>query len=177
MQKWKLIIFSLVVASSLPTLVYAEETQTENKPVEEPEPELVQQHVIKMMQDDFSFETQKRSLSNELELAKIRSQIDKLKQESNKQPEAGAVTMIAPPMASPQPAVGNTPQVSALAEVEMNKPKVLLVSQIAGVSRVAVEGDNGVKLVKLNESFAMNGKKYVVSNGHNNTPVLKEAIK
>lgn len=173
MQKWKLIIFSLVVTSSLSTLVHAEENQTENKPVEEPEPELVQQHVIKMMQDDFSFETQKRSLSNELELEKIRNQIDKLKQESNKQ----AVTMIAPPMASPQAAVENTPQISAPPVVEMNKPKVLLVSQIAGVSRVAVEGDNGVKLVKLNESFAMNGKKYVVSNGQNNIPVLKEAIK
>lgn len=167
MQKCNLIIsfalsFCFLSAANAESVIPPTESETAKEVVPAP----VQQHLIDMMQNDFSYEDQKRALSNELELEKLRSEISKTRETYQSVPVA-EISTAAPEREEPTAAV--------LEPVDL--PKVLLTSEIGGISRVAISQNNTVKLVRLNEHFILNGHSFMVYNAGNNMPAVKEVTK
>ncbi|MDN5681333.1 MAG: hypothetical protein L0G81_11950 [Ewingella sp.] len=111
-------------------------------PVAAPE----QDHIASMMEDNFFFETEHRKLANELALEELRSKLHKLKNAPFQDDE-----------------LSSSPSYSQASSAQMpfsSEPKVLLVSNIAGVQRVAVSTGKQVKMMRLNDVFHANGKAY-----------------
>lgn len=170
MQNWKLTFSLLLVLNPVSFQIFAAESSVNPaEPVNTAEsiPTPVQEHIIQMMQNDITFDAQKRELSNELELEKIRSEINKLKEDN----EPISVEPVRAPE-SVQPDVQPVETVEAVA-----LPKVVLVSEIAGVSRVAVSSGDGVKMVRLNEKFTQEGHQFIVSNSGRGMPTVREITK
>lgn len=173
MQNWKLTFSLLLVLNPVSFQIYAAESSVnpaEPANTAESIPTPVQEHIIQMMQNDITFDAQKRELSNELELEKIRSEINKLKEDNE---PISVEPVRAPEVAEPvQPDVQPVETVEAVA-----LPKVVLVSEIAGVSRVAVSSGDGVKMVRLNEKFTQEGHQFIVSNSGRGMPTVREITK
>ena len=170
MQNWKLTFSLLLVLNPVSFQIYAAESSVnpaEPANTAESIPTPVQEHIIQMMQNDITFDAQKRELSNELELEKIRSEINKLKEDN----EPISVEPVRAPE-SVQPDVQPVETVEAVA-----LPKVVLVSEIAGVSRVAVSSGDGVKMVRLNEKFTQEGHQFIVFNSGRGMPTVREVTK
>lgn len=170
MQNWKLTFSLLLVLNPVSFQIFAAESSVnpaEPANTAESIPTPVQEHIIQMMQNDITFDVQKRELSNELELEKIRSEINKLKEDN----EPISVEPVRAPE-SVQPDVQPVETVEAVA-----LPKVVLVSEIAGVSRVAVSSGDGVKMVRLNEKFTQEGHQFIVSNSGRGMPTVREVTK
>ena len=170
MQNWKLTFSLLLVINPVSFQIYAAESlvnPAEPANTAESIPTPVQEHIIQMMQNDITFDAQKRELSNELELEKIRSEINKLKEDN----EPISVEPVRAPE-SVQPDVQPVETVEAVA-----LPKVVLVSEIAGVSRVAVSSGDGIKMVRLNEKFTQEGHQFIVSNSGRGMPTVREITK
>lgn len=172
MQKWKMTLSVLLILGFVSSEANAE-TQAPvsngiTKNVEQDDlPAPVQDHMIEMMQDDFSFQNQKRALSNELELEQLRSAIQKAK----------GITVTAAPIPEAPMETGASkeavPDERKMAE-EVPLPKILLVSEIGGVSRIAISANNVIKLVRANEKFTLEGHNFIVANSGHNMPVIKE---
>ncbi|HEC8924852.1 TPA: hypothetical protein R4D26_000902 [Salmonella enterica subsp. enterica serovar Stanley] len=110
-----------------------------------------QDQIVRALQDDIVFERQKRQLSNELALEKLRAELQKVRGESTP-----AVTMpVAPP-----PVVSTVRDEPSAPVIQSAPPSVVLVSQVAGVSRVGVSVNGQIRFVGRQEKFAANGKKY-----------------
>lgn len=110
-----------------------------------------QDQIVRALQDDIVFERQKRQLSNELALEKLRAELQKVRGESTP-----AVTMpVAPP-----PVVSTVRDEPSAPVIQSVPPSVVLVSQVAGVSRVGVSVNGKIRFVGRQEKFAANGKKY-----------------
>ncbi|WP_122097456.1 hypothetical protein [Rahnella sp. Larv3_ips] len=173
MQNWKLTFSLLLVLNPVSFQIYAAESSVnpaEPANTAESIPTPVQEHIIQMMQNDITFDAQKRELSNELELEKIRSEINKLKEDNE---PISVEPVRAPEVTEPvQPDVQPVETVEAVA-----LPKVVLVSEIAGVSRVAVSSGDGVKMVRLNEKFTQEGHQFIVSNSGRGMPTVREITK
>lgn len=173
MQNWKLTFSLLLVLNPVSFQIFAAESSVnpaEPANTAESIPTPVQEHIIQMMQNDITFDAQKRELSNELELEKIRSEINKLKEDNE---PISVEPVRAPEVAEPvQPDVQPVETVEAVA-----LPKVVLVSEIAGVSRVAVSSGDGVKMVRLNEKFTQEGHQFIVSNSGRGMPTVREITK
>ncbi|WP_431296301.1 hypothetical protein [Rahnella sp. PAMC 25559] len=173
MQNWKLTFSLLLVLNPVSFQIFAAESSVnpaEPANTAESIPTPVQEHIIQMMQNDITFDAQKRELSNELELEKIRSEINKLKEDNE---PISVEPVRAPEVAEPvQPDVQPVETVEAVA-----LPKVVLVSEIAGVSRVAVSSGDGVKMVRLNEKFTQEGHQFIVSNSGRGMPTVREVTK
>lgn len=170
MQNWKLTISLMLVLNPVSFQIFAAESSVnpaDAANTAESIPTPVQEHIIQMMQNDITFDAQKRELSNELELEKIRSAINKLKEDN----EPISVEPVRAPE-SVQPDVQPVETVEAVA-----LPKVVLVSEIAGVSRVAVSSGDGVKMVRLNEKFTQEGHQFIVSNSGRGMPTVREITK
>ena len=167
MQNWKLTVSLLLALNPVSIQAFAAEVSVNSVETVENTPTPVQEHIIQMMQDDISYDAKKRELSNELELEKIRSEINKLKEDN----EPISVEPVRAPE-SVQPDVQPVETVEAVA-----LPKVVLVSEIAGVSRVAVSSGDGVKMVRLNEKFTQEGHQFIVSNSGRGMPTVREITK
>ncbi len=124
-----------------------------------------QEQIVRALQDDIAFEQQKRQLSNELALEKLRAELQKVRGEN-----APAVTSmpVAPPVATP---VHDEPvaPVSRAAP-----PSVVLISQVAGVSRVGVSVSGQLQFVGRHETFPANGKRYRLVPAKNNQLTVRE---
>ncbi|HAG2284918.1 TPA: hypothetical protein G8W61_005328 [Salmonella enterica] len=110
-----------------------------------------QDQIVRALQDDIVFERQKRQLSNELALEKLRAELQKVRGESRP-----AVTMPVTPPSVAMP-VREEQHVSV---PQAAPPTVVLVSQVAGVSRVGISVNGQLRFVGRQEKFAANGKKY-----------------
>ncbi|EIC0165215.1 hypothetical protein K9325_004060, partial [Salmonella enterica subsp. enterica serovar Kinondoni] len=88
-----------------------------------------QEQIVRALQDDIVFERQKRQLSNELALEKLRAELQKVRGENA---PAVATMPVAPPVATPVRDESPVPVPRAV------PPSVVLVSQVAGVSRVGI---------------------------------------
>lgn len=121
-----------------------------------------QEQLVSALQDDILFERQKRQLSNELALEKLRAELQKVRADS-----APALTMpVAPPqVAKPQPDAPPPPAAP---------PRVVLVSQVAGISRVGVSVNGQLRFIGRNETFPANGKTYRLVAGKNSLLVARE---
>ncbi|EDM3692342.1 lngG [Salmonella enterica subsp. enterica serovar Infantis] len=124
-----------------------------------------QEQIVRALQDDIAFEQQKRQLSNELALEKLRAELQKVRGEN-----APAVTSmpVAPPVATP---VHDEP----VAPVSRAAPPlVVLISQVAGVSRVGVSVNGQLQFVGRHETFPANGKRYRLVLAKNNQLTVRE---
>ncbi|EHY9252295.1 lngG [Salmonella enterica] len=124
-----------------------------------------QEQIVRALQDDIAFEQQKRQLSNELALEKLRAELQKVRGEN-----APVVTTmpVVPPVATPvhdEPVV----QVSRAAP-----PSVVLISQVAGVSRVGVSVNGQLQFFGRHETFPANGKRYQLVPEKNNKLTVRE---
>ncbi|EJI0485789.1 lngG [Salmonella enterica] len=171
MQKINIILPALFLASFY--LQAAQETSTVSIPQptagmatqDVPPVTAGQEQIVRALQDDISFEQQKRQLSNELALEKLRAELQKVRGEN-----APAVTSmpVAPPVATPlhdEPAV----PVSRAAP-----PSVVLISQVAGVSRVGVSVNGQLQFVGRHGTFSANGKRYRLVPAKNNQLTVRE---
>lgn len=162
MQKGKLIIAGLML--TLSPAIYAAET-TQVKPagqIVEEQPAApadaasspIQNHVVQLMEKDFSFETQYRELNNQLALEKLRSELRKLR---------GGTTSSGPAPTMDLAAEGSdVSDESAQAGASAPALRALLISEIAGQKRVAISGEGGaVKMVPLNKRFSYGGHEYI----------------
>lgn len=167
MQNWKLTVSLLLALNPVSIQAFAAEVSVNSVETVENTPTPVQEHIIQMMQDDISYDAKKRELSNELELEKIRSEINKLKEDNE--------PISVEPVRAPEVAEPVQPDVQTVEAVAL--PKVVLVSEIAGVSRVAVSYDDGVKMVRLNEKFSLEGHQFSVSHSGSGMPIVREITK
>jgi len=145
MQKWTLIAPLLLMSAPYAVLGQNNLPRQASNQLEIPAVSPEQDHIASMMEDNFYFETEHRKLVNELALEELRSKLSKLKNE---------------------PLQGDVPDSAASAPQQFSEgPKVLLISDIAGVSRVAIAVGKQVKMVRLNEVFQANGKAYRLQGG------------
>ncbi|ENE8569043.1 hypothetical protein ABN789_005003 [Salmonella enterica] len=129
-----------------------------------PPPTAGQDQIVRALQDDIVFEREKRQLSNELALEKLRAELQKVRGDS-----APAVVMPAAPPPVTMPVEQNSGGGEPL---RVTPPSVVLVSQVAGVSRVAVSVSGQLRFISRNEVFSANGKKYhLVPSGKNQLAV------
>lgn len=155
MQKLNYVIPLLALSGALIILPVSAEQPTTALPqvvapdvtAEAPLPESSQQQIIGLMQQDFEFQSEYRNLKNSLALEELRSKIRKLQGEGKP-----AVVPVAPMAIEQMPAQS--------AADAMPLPRVLLETQVAGVSTVAVSDGMQVRYVSPGRKFDMNGKQY-----------------
>lgn len=113
-----------------------------------------QEQIVRMLEEDLNFESQRKQLSNELALEKLRIELNKLKAES--QP----VVTFSPSQSDEKTGVYSPVKTGT-------PPVIVLVSEVAGLSRILIKDGESVKLRKPSEAFtASNGNKYrLVSQG------------
>ncbi|QMV52707.1 hypothetical protein [Ewingella americana] len=146
MQKWTLIASLLLLPAALSAQAANIVPPMTQNYVEIPAAAPEQDHIASMMEDNFFFESEHRKLTNELALEELRSKLYKLKNAPFQEDESSS-----PPSYT---------QASTAQMPFSSEPKVLLVSNIAGVSRVAVSVGKKVKMMRLNDVFQANGKAY-----------------
>ncbi|ECI5749260.1 lngG [Salmonella enterica subsp. enterica] len=125
-----------------------------------------QEQIVRALQDDIAFEQQKRQLSNELALEKLRAELQKVRGENV--PAVTAMPAPPPPVATP---VHDEPVVPVSRAVP---PSVVLISQVAGVSRVGVSVNGQLQFVGRHETFPANGKRYRLVPAKNNQLTVRE---
>ncbi|EAO2872877.1 lngG [Salmonella enterica subsp. enterica] len=125
-----------------------------------------QDQIVRALQDDIVFERQKRQLSNELALEKLRAELQKVRGEGG--PAVTTMPVAPPPVAMP---VRDEPTVPVM---QAAPPTVVLVSQVAGVSRVGVSVNGQLRFVGRNETFPANGKKYRLVPAKNSLLAVRE---
>ena len=155
MQKWTLLAPLLLFPATHYALAENSALPEADNNLEIPAVAPEQDHIASMMEDNFYFETEHRKLVNALALEELRSKLSKLQNTSIEGEETNSSR-------------------SGMTE-RPREPKVLLVANIAGASRVAVSVGKRVKMVRLNEIFQANGKAYRLFNGAQNGVVtIKE---
>ncbi|HGA7337878.1 TPA: lngG [Salmonella enterica subsp. enterica serovar Saintpaul] len=125
-----------------------------------------QEQIVRALQDDITFERQKRQLSNELALEKLRAELQKVRGEN-----APVVTTMPTPPPTVATPVSDEPPVAAPRAVP---PSVVLVSQVAGMFRVGVSVNGQLQFVSRNEKFFANGKHYRLVPAKNNQFIVRE---
>lgn len=162
MQKGKLIIAGIVL--TLSPALYAADTaeiipaqevvQAEGTPpLSSVSP--MQDHVVEMIEKDFNFESQYRELVNQLALEKVRSELRKLRDEK----KASSAGVMPVSTARTMDDISASPGATSQSAPEL---RPLLISEIAGQTRVAIAGgDGGVKMVPLNQRFNYGGYDYI----------------
>ncbi|EMW9316328.1 lngG [Salmonella enterica] len=121
--------------------------------------------MVRALQDDIVFERQKRQLSNELALEKLRAELQKVRGENS--------PVVAMPVAPP-PATMSMSEEPPASVIKAGPPLVVLISQVAGVSRVGVSVNGHLQFIGRNETFPANGKKYRLVPAKNNQLVARE---
>ncbi|ELS1935899.1 lngG [Salmonella enterica] len=174
MQKINIILPALFLASFY--LQAAQETPVNAIPVSVPQqtgtvtpPDAAevtagQEQIVRALQDDIVFERQKRQLSNELALEKLRAELQKVRGESTP-----AVTMPVAPPPVVMPVHEDSPPVT-----HVPLPQVVLVSQVAGISRVGVSVNGQLQFVGRTGTFSANGKRYHLVPEKNNKLTVRE---
>lgn len=125
-----------------------------------------QEQIVRALQDDIVFERQKRQLSNELALEKLRAELQKVRGENA--PAVAMMPVTPPPINIP---VRDEPAVPAS---QAAPPSVVLVSQVAGVSRVGVSVNGQLQFVGRHGTFNANGKRYHLVPTKNNLLAVRE---
>lgn len=123
-----------------------------------------QEQIIRALQDDIAFEQQKRQLSNELALEKLRAELQKVRQERTPAPLM--------PLSAPSAAEPSEP---AFPQERATAPSVVLVSRVAGVLRAGVVVNGQLRLVGRHETFEAGGKKYRLVAAKNSQLAVKES--
>ncbi|HAP2314306.1 TPA: lngG [Escherichia coli] len=121
-----------------------------------------QEQIIQMLEDDLNFETQRKQLSNELALEKLRLELNKLKSESQ-------------PVLQPSQSASLEQKIDGKPVSVVQAPAIVLVSEVAGLSRILVKDGDKVNLYHPSETFiANNGNKYKFTSHSGAKFILKE---
>lgn len=139
----KIILTSLFAIMMGGNFAYAEIPSDNNSAVDENKPNMQQEELVKIMEENISFEKEKRQLINEVALEKLRSELKKLR--------GTAVTPVMPAMTE-----------TTVNRKEVSKPYVILVSKIGGLTRVLVSADGNKYYLSEGERFSSAGKNYVL---------------
>lgn len=124
-----------------------------------------QDPIVRALQDDIVFEREKRQLSNELALEKLRAELQKVRGDRTPAPVM--------PVTPPAPMPVTHPDGPAPAP-QSAPPAVVLVSQVAGVSRVALSVNGQLLFVGRHETFVADGRKYRLVTTKNDQLVARE---
>ena len=116
----------------------------------------MQEHLNKMVEEDYVYQSELRELKHKVEVEKMLGEIRKLRGEDKLKP-----AMIPTPVSREEP----EPEKNGPAVNNRELPHVVLESVIGGLSRVAVTNESGGKLlyVKPGESFSMDGQQYILT--------------
>lgn len=125
-----------------------------------------QEQIVRALQDDITFERQKRQLSNELALEKLRAELQKVRGENA--PVVATMPATPPPVSTPVRDESPAPI------QHVAPPSVVLVSQVAGVSRVGVSVNGQLQFVGRQGMFSVNGKRYRLVPAKNNQLTVRE---
>lgn len=125
-----------------------------------------QEQIVRALQDDITFERQKRQLSNELALEKLRAELQKVRGEG----APVVTTMPATPPSVSTPVRDESP----VQVLRAAPPSVVLVSQVAGVSRVGISVNGQLQFVGRQGVFSANGKRYRLVPAKNNQLTVRE---
>ncbi|HGP0804517.1 TPA: lngG [Salmonella enterica subsp. diarizonae serovar 61:l,v:z35] len=125
-----------------------------------------QEQIVRALQDDITFERQKRQLSNELALEKLRAELQKVRGENA--PVVATMPATPPPVSTPVRDESPAPI------QHVAPPWVVLVSQVAGVSRVGVSVNGQLQFISRNEKFSANGKRYRLVPAKDNQLTVRE---
>lgn len=157
---------TLVNNTSAPVPQQADPVVQPDVPTAPAPPTVGQEQIVRALQDDITFERQKRQLSNELALEKLRAELQKVRGENA--PVAVTMPVAPPPVTAPvrDDAPAPAPYVAP--------PSVVLVSQVAGVSRVGVSVNGQMQFVKRQGTFIANGKMYRLVPEKNNQLIVRE---
>lgn len=121
-----------------------------------------QEQIIQMLEDDLNFEAQRKQLSNELALEKLRLELNKLKSENQ-------------PVLQPSQSASLEQKNDGKPVSFAQAPAIVLVSEVAGLSRILVKDGDKVNLYHPSEKFiANNGKKYKFISHSGAKFILKE---
>ncbi|ADO47282.1 hypothetical protein [[Enterobacter] lignolyticus] len=121
-----------------------------------------QEQIVRLLEEDFNFEAQKRQLSNQLALEKLRNELNKLKADGQ----------VIPQLSSPA-VTDSTAELKPVIATEV--PAILLISEVAGLPRILVKDGDNIKLRKPSDIFvADNAKKYKFVSQGSQKFLLKE---
>jgi len=171
MQKWKLRVAIMLLMAVLSSAGIADDSTVSGEPEIVPAP--IQDHISKIVEEDFSYNQTQRRLSQEVELAKLRLEMAKLKSE--------AAELVTSPLLTPYPAPaatdGKDKKIPAVTQFS-GEPKILMLSQLAGITRAAISIGDKTIFVRPGEIFLANGKEYTVQQGSGiKNAIVKEVLR
>ncbi|EED3619795.1 hypothetical protein ER69_00735 [Salmonella enterica subsp. enterica serovar Newport] len=141
----KIILTALILFILGGHTAYAESSsEINNIPDNMSKPNMQQDEFIKIMQENLSFEKEKRQLVNEVALEKLRSELKKLR---------GTTTSTVIPEMTENKTV----------RAEASHPYVVLVSKIGGLTRVLVSDSGNKYYLSVGEHFSSGGKNYILN--------------
>ncbi|WP_421595542.1 hypothetical protein [Rahnella sp. PD4] len=155
MQKRKIILTTLVALFS--TSNFADEISTTGQNIS-PVPAPVQEHISKLMEEDMQFNQSQRLLSQQLALAKLRLEMAKIKNEAAELNPVSAMPIMNDGPSGEEPKTESAP---------VDEPRVMMLSQIAGITKAAVSVGTKTVFVRIGEVFSANGKRYTVHQDKN----------
>ncbi|RJT53775.1 hypothetical protein [Rahnella variigena] len=121
-------------------------------------PAPIQEHISRLMEDDVAFNQAEHQLSQQLTLAKLRLEMAKIKSEAAELTQGPILNMN---NESADKDIQPTPLPAAA------EPRVMMLSQIAGITQAAVAVGSKTVFVRIGEIFTANGKRYAVHQGSN----------
>ncbi|QKN83584.1 hypothetical protein [Scandinavium goeteborgense] len=170
MQNWNLRAAIMLLMSLISSAGFAEGSKVSGEPEVVPAP--IQDHISKIVEDDFSYNQTQRRLSQEVELAKLRLEMAKLKSE--------AAELVSSPLMTPYsaPATEDKDKKSPTEVKYSGEPKILMLSQLAGITRAAISVGDKTIFVRPGEVFPANGKEYTVQQGSGiKNAIVKEVLR
>lgn len=174
----KIIKVSLILTLAIfPLLSKADETQEVTSEIENTQEDnkvdvekisLDQEQLLGYLSDSISFEKEKNRLTNELEIAKLKSEIAKIENEN-----ANSENNNSNRIYNEEVTYENVSETRTV-KTESTKPKIIIFSEVAGMSKFGVLVDNRVRFLDLNKEFKDTlGKRYII-NKRNNQYVISD---
>lgn len=127
---------------------------------------MMQKHIQQLVENDYRYQAELRKLKHEVEMEKMLSEIRKLRGEDKVKP-----------VPAPARETVNISENKASVTENSPLPHVVLESVIGGLSRIAVINQGGDQLlyVQPGETFAMDGKQYILTKDKKMGLQIKEA--
>lgn len=139
------------------------ESMQEDNTINKDEVSLNQEELLDYLSNSISFEKEKNRLINELEIAKLKSEISKIEKEN-----ANIENNNSNQVYNEDITYENNAEIRTV-KSENKRPKIIIFSEVAGMSKFGVLIDNRVKFFDLNKEFKDNsGNRYIINKRNNN---------
>lgn len=160
MQKIMLSILTLAMSLQV-SHANTEDGLIENSPEEVEVVSIEQQNIINLMQNNLQFESEKLNIENQITLAKLKKELREVNELLN-EPSTIEQTVSREPVNEAYEQ--NINELMDAPVKPADKPKVVMVSHVAGTKKIGVinSENNRVSFVSENTPFKMNGSSYRV---------------